>query len=80
MYDIADSNNRQAIVFNPSAAAFTAILPCLGCSDTTLTDMLTPDHIRNSNHDGHHPEAAHTVAPHPDVHLVESAAFAFILS
>ncbi len=57
---------------SPRADLFAVPLPRLSCSDPALPDTLTPDFF--SLCDGHHPGATPAVAPHPNVHLIESAA------
>ncbi len=57
-----------------SGSGLAASLLSLCCPGPALADALAPDPISLCN--GHHPGAAPAVAPHPDVHLVESAAVA----
>ena len=57
-----------------SRSGLAASLPSLSCPDPALADTLAPDPLSLCY--GHHPGVAPAVAPHPDVHLVQSAAVA----
>ncbi len=66
-----ERHRRKNIFTGVEPRTYTTSLPCLG---PALADTLAPDPLRLCNRG--HPGAAPTVAPHPDVHLVEPAAVA----
>ena len=69
-------SGAAAAAGSPRLSCVAATLPRLCRPDPALTDTLAPDPLCLS--DGHHPGAAPAVVPHPDIHLVESAAVAQI--
>jgi hypothetical protein len=79
-YDISNDIIGHCSIRSAAAAAFghprccsglAATLPCLCHPEPALAETPAPDPLRlgNRNHPG--PGVALTVAPHPDVHLVE---------